>query len=437
MHCKICSRSIGILIVTLVLTNATLIYSQGNESFQDLSLEELLNIELNVASTNASDIFSTPSSVSGINQEMIREFNITSISEAIDLIPGFNNSRTYLKRNVPTARGILQDHYASKVLVMINGNPTWHAGTGEANLDRVDINDVERIEVLRGPASVLYGTNAFSGAINIVLKDKTNPSMHFGVGERGFLSAGGNYSFNNEDYSLFLSANNTSERGHDYEFTDEKGGISNVKEYLRSRNFNLSLNSMNHSVLFNIYDVDESYLGVTPTFLAGAGKNTEVNGYILKYGYANKISDILEIRGKASYDYNRRDISRTADDVTRAEVEGYRWTAALKLLLNPLEDLHLEVGGDYETRVSEQYSNYNSLTGEELVNNGLKDKSVSEFSLLGQATYSHGSFIVTGGMRYTSNEFFGSNISSRGTIVYKLTDKNSFKFIYGTSYRAP
>ena len=55
-------------------------------------------------------------------------------------------------------------------LILIDGAPTWMAVTGEGTLDRIDISHLERIEVLRGPASVVYGSNAYSGAINLVLR---------------------------------------------------------------------------------------------------------------------------------------------------------------------------------------------------------------------------------------------------------------------------
>ena len=83
-------------------------------------------------------------------------------------LAGIQVYRTAFKQQVATVRGVLQDHYANKVLVMINNVPSWHAVTGEGNLDRVSIHDVERIEVLRGPASVTYGSQAYVGAINLI-----------------------------------------------------------------------------------------------------------------------------------------------------------------------------------------------------------------------------------------------------------------------------
>ena len=171
-----------LILLLLNFTEAQTVKSDSTEiEIAFVSLQELLEMGIDIASFKEQTIFNTPSTVSVIDKETIKRFNFNTISEALNTVAGFSVMRTYLKRNLPTSRGILQDHYANKVLVMINNIPTWHAGTGEGSIDRVDIADVERIEVLKGPASVLYGTNAYSGAINIVLKKPEPGKLHANV----------------------------------------------------------------------------------------------------------------------------------------------------------------------------------------------------------------------------------------------------------------
>ena len=171
------------------------------------------DIDVQVASTQSENIFNAPSSVSVIDKEMIEQYNFSSVAEAIQTISGMSVTRTYLKRQLPTSRGILQDHYANKVLVLINGIPIWNAVTGEGNIERININDVERIEVLKGPASVLYGTNAYSGAVNIVMKNTgdNHSEGHMDIGTNGSFGAGANVFATKNDFSIFVSGNSKSE----------------------------------------------------------------------------------------------------------------------------------------------------------------------------------------------------------------------------------
>lgn len=411
----------------------------GNVEVEIISMEELLKMGIEVASFTQKNIFNTPSTVSIVDKETIKRYNFTKISEALSYVSGFSIMRSYLKRNIPTSRGVLQDNYANKVLVMINGTPAWNASTGEGNLDRIEIADVERIEVLKGPASVLYGTNAYSGAINIVLKKvtQTGSSGRMKYGENGLLGGGGNFVYSQDDYKIFISANSTTEKGSDFYFLDQANVGGNVKQYLKSSNFTVDLFYKNHGVLFNAYNEDESYLGVTPRFSAGAGKNHNVNGYLFNYSFKNSFSKEFIVNADLTLDWQQRVLSRTFDDDTRADVVGQRLSGVVSALYQANDQLSFQLGTEYAKKKSVKYDNISVQKGIVLENNYMSGKSIYDFSVFGQADYSFSSFNILAGLRYNKNELFGGNVSSRATIVYSIDSKNALKLVYGTSYRSP
>lgn len=401
--------------------------------------EELMKMGIDVASFHEKNIFNTPSTVSVIDAESIKRYNFISISEALNTVAGFSVMRTYIKRNIPVSRGILQDHYANKVLVMINNVPAWNGNTGEGNLDRININDVERIEVLKGPASVLYGTNAYSGAVNIVLKKAhgSNLNSYFRTGERGMIQGGGNISVSNDDFSLFVSANSSTEKGKDFFYTDQANISGNLGQYMKASNFTLNLGYKDHSFLFNTYNVDESYLGVSNLFSTGAGKNHNLQGYLANYSFKSKLSRDLQFNSKFTFDWNQRILSRSFDDNTRANVTGQRLNGLVNFVYSPSENFSLQVGSEYGLKQSIKYINFTIQKDLVLEENNMANKSVYDFALFGQADYVFSSFDLLFGLRYNKNELFGGNVSTRGTLVYQLNDKNSVKLVYGTSYRSP
>ena len=91
---------------------------------------------------------------------------------------------------------------------MIDGAPAWNAVTGEPIIDRINIRDVERIEVTRGPASVAFGTNAYVAAINIVLRRDTARDFkgYLGGGTKSLFTAGANDTIRIGDADLFVAA---------------------------------------------------------------------------------------------------------------------------------------------------------------------------------------------------------------------------------------
>lgn len=415
------------------------IFAQDEQNLSELSLEDLLNIPITVSSSTAQTIFNTPSSVSVIDAGMIQKFNYSSIAEALSNIPGLQINRTYLKRDIPTTRGILQDHYANKVLVLINGVATWNTVTGEASIDKINIHDVERIEVLKGPASVLYGTNAYSGAINIVLKnpDGESANTYFGVGSHGFFEAGANYSYSVDDFKLFLSGNSSEEVGQDYSFTDEKKVYGHYNEYMKGSNFNINASYKQHSVLFNSFVSHESYLGVEPNWTAGIGNDHLSNGYLFAYKLDHHFSDVFGLKYGFTYDWNQRNLSRTLDDNTRANLKGYRIYNTVNFDLKLIESLNIEGGFDYDIRKGLEYKNYNVQKDSLLAANDMENLQVKEYSVFGQVGYTLNSFNFLVGTRYSNNELFGNNLSSRSSLVYSFDEKNSVKLIWGQSYRAP
>ncbi len=428
------------LVVTVLIASMCVLVGQETEDLLDLSLDDLLNMEVTVASTKAENVFSSASTVSVIDREFIEKYNFQSVGEAIKTAAGIDITRTYLKRDVPTSRGILNYHYANKILVMINNVPVWHAVTGEPVLNRIDINDIERIEILRGPASVLYGTNAYSGAVNVVLK---KPSDHRGwlatlsAGNGNYMGAGISLPLNFGGWQGQVFLNYEDAEGHEIDFTDEAGATSSLDEYDYSSNATLTLFNENHSFLVNYYDSHESYLGVTPKFSSGAGNDHWSKGYLVNYRYSRMISDDTDFRYALTYDLHERDLSRSADDNTRANILGDRLQNSLRVLysFNPAVDV--EIGGDYEVRKSENYHNYTETPDEILTENNLADREVKEGSLFGQFSYTQDKFRIVAGSRYTDNDLFGDNISSRLTGVFTLNERNAVKLIFGQAFRAP
>ncbi len=418
--------------------------------------EYLWEVDVQVASTQSENIFNTPSSVSIIDKNMIESYNFTTVAEAVQTVSGISVMRTYLKRNLPTSRGILQDHYANKVLILINGIPSWNAVTGEGNLDRIDINDVDRIEVLKGPASVLYGTNAYSGAVNIVLKSSEDHSLnsHMGIGTNGSYLSGANYAAKDGDFSYFVAANSSSIIQKESEFTGEDDFTGLLREHMDSDNFTFQTKYKSHSFMLNAYNEHESYLGVTPKFSSGAGNEHLVNGYIANYTFDKNFTPKFNLRFGGNYDYNKRNLSRSLDDITRANIEGYRLNAFLTSGYQLSEAFHIELGVTYDYRKSNEYKNYNVLqdtlvpntwvsnvdTSKVVVldgNLGMFDKQLFEFSAFGQLKYVKNKFRALVGARYTSNELFGDNISSRASLTYAFNETNSLKMMYGESFRSP
>lgn len=406
---------------------------------EDFSLEEMLSVSIEISSTRAQDIFNTQSTVSVIDREMIRKYNFLSVAEVLQVVAGFSVMRTYLKRNLPTSRGILQDHYANKVLVMINGIPTWNSVTGEANIERIHIADVERLEVLKGPASVLYGTNAYSGAVNIVLKrgKSSEPEFHLTAGSERLYGGGANFTHHTGKAGFYLSAGASDEAGRDFVFTDEAGVSGHMRDYMKSAYFNAGAEINGHSIFFNGFSAHESFMGGFPAFSFGAGHDQVVEGLLFNYTYSGKLAKNHMLKAGFTYDRNERNFSSSPDNSIRANLAGTRLHGFVTADITLSKTIGLTLGADVDSRKSIEFKDYNVRNDEVLVDNNLRGKTLQEYSVFSQLDYAGKKLSFLVGTRLTKNKLFGTNVSSRATMVWRLGKRNSVKLIWGQSYRAP
>jgi outer membrane receptor protein involved in Fe transport len=409
-------------------------------TYDKMSLEELLGTRIALGSLETETIFNTPSTISVIDRESIERYNFLSLAEALRVLAGFDVGRTHLKREVPTSRGILQEHYSNKVLLMIDNVPAWNAVTGEASLDRIAIEDVERIEVLKGPASVLYGTNAYAGAVNVVLRlpdGESTVSARGGAGSLGAYGAGGRYTHSARGTKVFVAADSRDEEGHDLLFVDEQREAGHIQEYTRGSHLTARVERAGHSLFLNGFVAHESFLGTSLDYDSGVGHDQVSHGSLAAYSYSRKIGRRTHVNAGAQLDHEHRDFSRSRGDMVRSSVLGYRASAFATAGIVATRALGFEAGADYEYRKSVEYTSYDVHRGLILDDNNMRDRHLGERSVFGQVRLDHQPLKLLLGSRLTHNDLFGSNISSRGTLVYSIDETNSLKLILGQSYRAP
>ena len=169
----------------------------------DMSLEDLMNIEITSVSKKPEKVSEAAAAVFVISQEDIRRSGATSIPEALRMAPGIQVARITANKWAITARGF-NDRFSNKLLVLMDGRtlytPLFSGVFWEAQDTMME--DIDRIEVIRGPGATLWGSNAVNGVINIITKSARDTqgglvTLGAGTEERGF--GGVRYGGTNED----------------------------------------------------------------------------------------------------------------------------------------------------------------------------------------------------------------------------------------------
>ncbi|HRY16684.1 MAG TPA: Plug domain-containing protein, partial [Candidatus Competibacteraceae bacterium] len=141
------------------------------EQLLQLDLDQLLNLEVTSAARKPQKLAETASAVYIITQDDIRRSGVTRIPEALRLAPGVQVARIGADKWAITIRGF-NARFSNKLLVLMDGRTVYdplYSGVFWHAQDYV-LEDIERIEVVRGPGGALWGANAVNGVINIITK---------------------------------------------------------------------------------------------------------------------------------------------------------------------------------------------------------------------------------------------------------------------------
>lgn len=155
----------------------------------EMTLEELLNVPVTTSTKTSVATDLAPSNIYTITGDEIRRYGARNLNELLSfLVPGVVNTEDG-DESIAAFRGVATDNNA-KILMLINGhkvNPQWAKGaTPELELGMVE--DIERVEVIVGPGSALYGSGATIGVVNIITAAPSNSSsssafVSYGTGE--------------------------------------------------------------------------------------------------------------------------------------------------------------------------------------------------------------------------------------------------------------
>jgi outer membrane receptor for ferrienterochelin and colicins len=201
---KTCKMKRITLILISLVTQAifSIVFSQGRDTLKtedvlNMSLADLMNIKVVTASKTQQSIKDVAATVHVITAEQIRDRAYFTLEEALSDLPGFQfrnilgfNSYIFL-RGAPSQNNL--------ILLMIDGVQINELNSGGFYAGgQFILSDVEQIEVVYGPASSLYGTNAVSGIINIITKKPVGKTGHIGLLGGNFNT--GMFGFNLKNY---------------------------------------------------------------------------------------------------------------------------------------------------------------------------------------------------------------------------------------------
>lgn len=163
--------------------------AQDTADLFELSLEELAEVSVVTAGKYQQDLTKAAAVMTVLDAGRIRSLGAENLQQLLQQVSSFYMTGShFFPRNVASIRGNLLTHADNHVLLLLNGQPLRESYSGGINFaiyNAFPLQAIDRIEIIRGPGSVLYGSNAYVGVINLVTAKHIAPELQLGIGEQG------------------------------------------------------------------------------------------------------------------------------------------------------------------------------------------------------------------------------------------------------------
>jgi outer membrane receptor for ferrienterochelin and colicins len=459
------SKAILLLVTLVILSQLSIAQNTETADLYELSLEDLMQIEVTTASKKAEKLSDAPSIIRVITQKDILERGYENVAEALADIPGFHATNDHLSYNY-SARGVNGGMRAwNKIMkVMIDGQPTsFRPSTANFMGDElIPMDAVERIEVVSGPGSALYGANAFLGVVNIITKSGDK----LAGGTAGIMVEHNNFNAGNKlqaaigdekddfSYLFSLSSGNYDRSGlsipetspdiESYQGLRTANDISKPFSMFGKMKYNTDFGELQLSGSYQLIDAFGEFQdwGI----MTGSNRVSIENWYTRADYFNSFLDDKLSVNAWITYaegnptENEQLDVNST--QYYRKRDVGYKSIdlgADVNFALN--DKLNIGGGIDFTNDNENLLTIYNvdKLTGvESLYDAELGDTAFVNTGIYAKADYDVlDNLILFGGLRFDAHSIYDDAFNYRGGLIYKLPQNRYVKLFYGTSFKAP
>ncbi|MDQ4421004.1 TonB-dependent receptor [Sphingobium sp. DEHP117] len=400
-----------------------------------MSLEDLLSQEVTTASKKARPIGDSASAIYVINQDNIRRSAARTLTDLLRQVPGLEVFDLSSSGTSVSARGF-SSRFASNLLVMVDGAAIYSTSISGMFWDQalMPLQDIERIEVIRGPGGALWGSNSINGVINVITKQSVDTQGLRASGLAGLRDARAELGYGTRlSDELGVRAYGTYRRSQGMKFSDGSNDHASWEGGLGGVRFDYAPTSKDSVVFLSEYSrggFTQPYKGfaVGPTgvtFPISYVDNDFSSTHILSR-WSHTASQSLTLAGQVYFNQLKREELGVlvARDLYDASFEGH-WQAGAR---------H-EIGFGISGRISRDRIGGNNLFTL-MKNNSNVDRIATgyledEFSLIPDRLR------ITLGSKFEHNNFSGSNIQPNARIFYRANDKLSMWAAISRAVRTP
>jgi len=405
--------------------------NNGVNEYLDMDITQLMQVTITSVSKREQSLSDAAAAIYVISQDDIRRSGVTSIPEALRMAPGLQVARLNSNNWAVTSRGLANGQFSNKLLVLIDGRTAYTPSFSGTYWDMQTtlLEDIDRIEVIRGPGATVWGANAVNGVINIITKksaetqggivsvatgnvDEIQGGIRYGASLNTSTDGRAYITYSKRDsFDLLLDGSDANDN-----WDSLAGGFRLDGELAQKSTWTLQ---------GDIYSNDENqsiapYLTRTPPFISQNRSELDAKGWNILGRYERSLTNGA-FKFQAYFDYFNRDESIAEQTFKTTDFE-----LQYERQLYGIHDLTFGLGYrniDASAGVSFTLSADPSSRNDHLYSGFIQDT----ITLVEEELW------FTLGTKWEHNEFTGNELQPSGRLMWQPTEKQS---VWGSISRA-
>ena len=426
--------------LTYTIIALTLFSFSYGQKKNDTTYNKVLDEVVVTGTRTENKVSNLPLPIQVISAKTIRESGSQKLLDILQMQSGLMVASNPLGTALqgypnPFGDGIqMQGLDPSYTLILIDGEPMTGRNAGIINLGRIAVGNIKQIEILRGPATSLYGSDALAGVINIITLDpvKNNAELqtHYASNNTLGLSGSANLKFNKSAIQVF--AKRYSSDGYDFDKNIYGKTVDPFVDYAANLKFIYTLNNNSDLLISTRFSTNKQinnyliYPNNTTQEVGGNTIETDKSAYIR---YKHILNSKINYTGSVyatTYDNNARIYEKKSNNL-------FDHIGLNQFLLRPEMQVNIGenlasllvtgVGYNFEAINSTRYS---------------QPERMNSWYIFGQKQFQlHSKTNVIVGARYDKNELYSAQLSPKLAIAHKITPDLILKASIGTGFKAP
>lgn len=432
----------------LALSISTALALEGPADLTALSIEDLMGIEVHSASRFAQPITEAPAAVTIITAADIRDFGYRSLADILRTVRGMHLSydRNY---HYVGARGFGRTgDFNGRFLLLVDGqrlNETIYDSAAIGSDFPLDLDLIDRVEVVRGPGSSVYGSNAVFGIINVITRPGSSVGGVEVAGEIGSFGAQGaraTWGGNRQGgVDWLLSASRHESDGQNLGFPEFDGVARGLDHDRRTQLFGkLAADRFSLTGLWASRTKGIPTASYETVFNDPRAETLDGSAFVNLAYHGDTVGpwalDGQVFYGLYYYDGIYPYIYEVGDPVTlnKDKTRAHWWGGEVKLV-GRFDRHTLLFGAEYQDNLRQDQSNFD-IDPREIYSDDRRSSDRLGLFLQNEFVL-HESLRLTAGLRYDNYSTMGSTFNPRLALVWNPAPATALKFLYGTAFRAP